>query len=43
MKKLKITVFTLLTAALISCGGGIDKQAANAEGFAFIETEMKAK
>jgi len=44
MKNLKITGLAFLTAILTACGGsGIDKQAANAEGFANIETAMKTQ
>lgn len=43
MKNLRTTVLGLLAVALVSCGGGIDKQPANAEGFAVIEKEMKTE
>ena len=44
MKNLKITVI-IVTAiiTLISCGGGVGDQPANAEGFGVIEQEIKSK
>ena len=38
MKKLKLIAIVAVTiSSLISCGGGINKQPANAEGFGAIE------
>jgi len=42
MKTIKFTI-AILMLTLISCGGGISKQPANAEGFATIEKELKDK
>lgn len=43
MKTLKFLFMVIATATLISCGGGVSKQAANAEGFGEIEEELKNK
>ena len=44
MRKLKlIAVIAAILASLISCGSGISKQPANAEGFGAIEKEIKSK
>lgn len=43
MKSLKFTIAVLAIFTLISCGGSTSKQAANAEGFAAIEAELKSK
>jgi len=44
MKVLKfITIVATVVITLVSCGGGISKQPANAEGFGAIEKEIKSK
>ncbi len=44
MKKLKlIAIIAVIITSLISCGGGVSKQPANAEGFGAIEKEIKNK
>lgn len=43
MKTLKLTVVAIVLGILMSCGNGISKQPANAEGFAAIESELKSK
>ncbi len=44
MKKIKLIAIVVVTiTSLISCGGGISKQPANAEGFGAIEKEIKNK
>jgi len=42
MKTIKLTIAVLMLT-LMSCGDGISKQPANAEGFATIEKELKDK
>ena len=43
MKTLQLTILALFTTLLISCGGGVTKAPANAEGFEVIEKEIKSK
>lgn len=43
MKILKITVLVAAVITLMSCGGSVNKQPANAEGFGAIEKELKSK
>jgi len=43
MKVLKSIVAVACLALLLSCGGGVDKQSADADGFGAMEDEMKSK
>ncbi|MEZ5009573.1 MAG: hypothetical protein R2753_15615 [Chitinophagales bacterium] len=43
MKVLRLTIVALITATLVSCGGGTSKLPANAKGFAAIEKNIKSK
>ncbi len=43
MKTLKFTAIIVIMTILASCGGGVGKESANAEGFGKIENEIKSK